>query len=155
MVNAYFMDSSALVKRYVVETGTIWIQTVASPSSHNRIIVARISWVELLSALARREREGSLALDQVTKAIQAFRYDWDTQYQVIGLDQTLVETAGQLIRRHPLRAYDAVQLASALKMLPLFASASLTSLTFLTADDRLLAVAQAEGLLTDNPTRHP
>lgn len=31
MVNAYFLDSSALVKRYVPETGTAWIQAIATP----------------------------------------------------------------------------------------------------------------------------
>jgi predicted nucleic acid-binding protein len=57
--------------------------------------------------------------------------------------------------RHPLRAYDAIQLASALGIYPSFEHAAFTSLTFLAADDRLLAIAQAEGLHTDNPNHYP
>ena len=73
MVNAYFVDSSALVKRYVTETGTTWIQAAAAPSAHNRLVIARITWVEVLSALARRQREGSLSPEQIARAVRSFR----------------------------------------------------------------------------------
>jgi predicted nucleic acid-binding protein len=155
VVNAYFLDSSALVKRYVTETGTSWVQSVTHPSVHNRLIIARLTWVEVLSALARRRREGSLSSEQVTGAINSLRYDLDTYYQVIEVSRALAEAAGQLTIRHPLRAYDAIQLASALHIHPSFAHARLTSLTFAAADDRLLAIAQAEGLRTENPNHHP
>lgn len=155
MVNAYFLDSSALVKRYVAETGTSWIQSITAPATRNPLLIARIIWVEVLSALMRRQREGSLSPSHVARAIQAFRYDLDTQYQVVELDRALAESAGQLVRQHILRASDAVQLASVLQVLPAFGRAKSISLTFLTADDRLIAVAEAEGLPTDNPNRHP
>jgi hypothetical protein len=48
-----------------------------------------------------------------------------------------------------------VQLASALMARDTLRSAGLPPLTFLAADDRLLAAAQAEGLATDNPNAHP
>ncbi len=64
----------------------------------------------------------------------------------------LLELAGLLLLVHPLRAYDAVQLASA--MLAQFRLET-ASLVFLTADDRLLTAAAAEGLLTDNHNLHP
>lgn len=153
-MTAYFLDSSALVKRYVAETGTAWIQALAVPSAHNTLLISRITWVEVLSALARRQREGSLPPASVTQAIQSFRYDLDTQYQVVEVDRDLAEAAGKLVRKHPLRAYDAVQLASALRIQIAFARARSASLTFLAADDRLLANAQAAGLTTDNPNHH-
>lgn len=53
------------------------------------------------------------------------------------------------------KSYDAIQLASVLRIQPTFATATSTSLVFLTADDRLLTIAQAAGLLTDNPNNHP
>lgn len=155
MVNAYFWDSSALVKRYVAETGTSWVQAVTGPSARNAHLVARITWVEVTSALARRQREGSLSPEQVAKALRAFRFDWNTQFRVVDLDQPLAELAGQLLARHPLRAYDAVQMASALRIHPSFSSSRSTSLTFVAADDRLLGAAEAEGLQVDNPNHHP
>lgn len=155
MVDAYFLDSSALVKRYIAETGTAWIQAITAPSTRNQLIIARVTWVEVLSALARRQREGSLSPTDVARAVQSFRYDLDMQYKVVELDQALAEAAGQLVGRHPLCAYDAIQLASAQRMQPAFARAKSASLIFLAADDRLTAIARAEGLLTDNPNAHP
>lgn len=155
MVNAYFWDSSALVKRYIVETGTPWVQATTHLSTRNALIVARITWVEMQSALARRQREGSLTPEQVTKAMRAIRYDWSVQYRVVDLDQSLAELASQVVSRHALRAYDAVQIASALRIQPSFSGSRSTSLTFVGSDDRLLIAAAAEGLKTDNPNHHP
>ena len=153
MVGVYFLDSSALVKRYVTEAGTSWVQSITTPQAHNALLVARIAWVEVLAALARRQREGNLASASVARTIETFRYDLDTQYQVVELDRQLAEAAGQLVCRHPLRAYDAVQLAAALRVHAFSMRARSTPLTFLSADERLLAIAQTEGLLTVNPNQ--
>ena len=154
MVNAFFWDSSALAKRYVAETGTAWVQATTHLSARNANIVARITWVEVQSALARRRREGSLTPAQVSRAMRAFRYDWNGQYRVVDLDQPLVELAGQLVSRHALRAYDAVQLAPAQRIQSAFAAVEAPPFTFLTADDRLLGIARAEGLPANNPNLH-
>jgi predicted nucleic acid-binding protein len=154
-VSVYFLDSSALVKRYVTETGSAWVRSLAVPEARNPLIIARITWVEVLSALARRQREGSLMPNDVAWAIQTFRYDLDMQYQVVELDPALAEAAGTLVTQHPLRAYDAVQLASALRVQSGFGQVQAPTLIFLAADDRLIAIAQANGLLTDNPNHHP
>jgi uncharacterized protein len=154
-VVAYFLDSSALLKRYISETGSSWIQSLTAESADHLVIVAQITWVEIHSALARRQREGSLNADQVNQILQAFRYEFDTQYQKIGLLPAVMEMAGQLVIRHPLRAYDAVQLASALCIMPEVSQVDTDTFTFLTADNRLLAAAQAENLISDNPNNHP
>ncbi|MCL1466703.1 type II toxin-antitoxin system VapC family toxin [Argonema galeatum] len=155
MVNAYFLDSSALVKRYVPETGTVWISAIADPQVGNLLFAVRITWVEVLSALARRQREGSLSANEVAQAIQTFRDDLNTQYQVTAVDPALLETAGQLVMQYPLRAYDAVQLASALQVQSGFAQTPDIQLVFVSADIRLLNIAQTEGLLTENPNNYP
>ena len=154
-MTAYFLDSSALVKRYVPETGSAWIRALEASDPDNSLIIARITWVEVRSASARRQREGSLTFPDATLIIQRFRSDLNNQYQVIELDATLAETAGQLVNQYPLRAYDAVQLASVLRIQPAFATTQSTQLIFLTDDNRLSAIAQALGLLTDNPNHHP
>lgn len=87
--------------------------------------------------------------------MQTFRYDLDMQYQVVELNQGLAEAAGLLARTHPLRAYDAVQLASVLRVQGDLARMHATPLTFVCADTRLLTIAQAEGLHTANPNDYP
>lgn len=78
-MTAYFVDSSALVKRYVPETGSAWIQALSAQETGNSLFIARITWVEVLSALARREREGSLTPTDRTLIIQKFRSDLNDQ----------------------------------------------------------------------------
>jgi len=154
VTQAYFFDSSALVKRYVTEIGSDWVKFITAPKNKNQLFVARITWVEVLCAFARLRREGNLVTVNVTTAIQACQYDFDIQYQVIELDLSLTQQAGQLAQKHPLRAYDSIQLASALKLQSVFAQFAEASFTFVAADKRLLAVALAEGILVDNPDDH-
>ena len=153
-MTTYFLDSSVLVKRYVFETGSNWICQITAPQTGNSIFVARIAWVEVRSAFARRQREGSITSTAATQLVQTLRSDFNTQYQVIEIDLTLIETAGQLVSQYPLRAYDAVQLASALRIQPIFDQTPSSQFLFLTADERLLAIAVALGLITDNPNHY-
>jgi predicted nucleic acid-binding protein len=114
VVKAYFLDTSALVKRYVPETGSNWIQSITDVASNNDLAISQITWVEVYSAFARRQREGSLSAGELDILLQKFRNEFDTQYRVIEVDPALIESAGQLVIQYPLRAYDAVQLASGL-----------------------------------------
>ena len=59
-----------------------------------------------------------------------------------------------VIQRHPLRAYDAVQLASALILNSALIADKLSPLTFVSADNVLCEAAQAEGLPTENPNEY-
>ena len=54
MATAYFVDSSALVKRYVLETGTAWVRGITRRRSSTDIFIALITAVEVTSAIARR-----------------------------------------------------------------------------------------------------
>lgn len=137
------------------ETGSAWIRALSAPNTGNSLIIARITWVEVKSAIARREREGSLTPSDRKLIIQRFRSDLNNQYQVIELDSTLAERAGQLVEQYPLRAYDAVQLASVLLLQPAFATTQSTLPIFLSADNRLSTVAIGLRLLFDNPNHHP
>lgn len=151
----YFLDSSAIAKRYIPEIGSSWIRQIANPALPNDLFIARITWVEVLSALARRKREGSLSNNDVNQAITTFTTHVEQQYGFLEIDRTLTELAGNLVTQHPLRAYDAIQLAAALRLKFTLNQSQLPDPIFLTADQRLLTIAQATGLPTDNPTNHP
>ena len=155
MVNIYFLDSSALIKRYVVEIGSPWIKTLTDSQTGNSLLLVRITWVEVLSAFARRQREGGITAAEVAALIAKFRSEFNSRYRVIEVDLALVERAGELIVQYPLRAYDAVQLASALRVQSLLTSMPKTQLIFVSADNRLLDIAQSAGLAIDNPNNYP
>ena len=156
MVNAYFLDTSALVKRYVPEIGSDWILSITDPATDNDLAISQITWVEVHSAFARRLRDRSLSAQRFDLIVQKVREDFENEYRVIDVDQTLIETATELVMQHPLRAYDSVQLASALR----FQSTTIlsqpeTPLIFVSADNRLLDIAQSAGLAIDNPNNYP
>ena len=154
MVNIYFLDSSALIKRYVVEIGSPWIKTLTDSQTGNSLLLVRITWVEVLSAFARRQREGGITAAEVAALIAKFRSEFNSRYRVIEVDLALVDRAGELIVQYPLRAYDAVQLASALRVQSLLTSMPETQLIFVSADNRLLDIAQSAGLAIDNPNNY-
>ncbi|MBM3891158.1 MAG: type II toxin-antitoxin system VapC family toxin, partial [Verrucomicrobia bacterium] len=47
-MDSYFLDSSALVKRYVRETGSGWVGQLTQPGAGNTLIVSEISFVEVI-----------------------------------------------------------------------------------------------------------
>jgi predicted nucleic acid-binding protein len=149
-VAAYFLDTSTAVKRYVLETGTPWVQTLADPAAGHFLYVARIIDVEMTAAVARRRRLGSISPAEAGRALAAFRQDFAQQYRIVELAIPLLQQASQLADRHGLRAYDAVQLAAAHEI-----HAADPSLTLLSSDAELNAAATAEGLTVDDPNLHP
>jgi uncharacterized protein len=153
MVNQYFLDTSALAKRYIPEIGTPWINRITTTTANNIILLSQLAWVELQSAISRRQRENALTPEQAQILSINFQTHWNTDYHIITVDQTLLNLATELIKKHPLRAYDAVQLASALIIQPDLLNPQANPFTFVSADDRLLAIAQLEGLTTFNPNR--
>ncbi|HEY4690129.1 MAG TPA: type II toxin-antitoxin system VapC family toxin [Anaerolineae bacterium] len=151
----YYVDSSVLVKRHVDEAGSAWFRALADPAAGNLIITTRISAIEVYSALNRRLREARLDPADYNQIADDFGALCATEYELIELTPSLIARTRAVLERHPLRAYDAIQLASALVAGEALAQAGLPPLTFLSADDRLLNAAQAYGLMTDNPNRYP
>jgi uncharacterized protein len=56
MNQIYYADSSVLVKRHVMEIGSVWLQNIVLPDSNNSIITAKLSIIEVFSAFNRRKR---------------------------------------------------------------------------------------------------
>ena len=110
--------------------------------------------MEVLSAFARRQREGSINAAEVAALIQKLRSEFNSRYRVIEVDEVLIERAGELIVQYPLRAYDAVQLAAALRVQSVLTSMPESQLIFVSADNRLLDIAQSAGLAIDNPNNY-
>lgn len=142
----YFFDSSALVKFYVNETGSAWIRNLID---NQMVIISRLTTVELVSALARYQREKRISNADFTLLKGAFLRDVEQRYAVISLLKPVFADAQILLVKHALRTLDSIQLASSIK------AHSVNTVTFLSSDTRLLSAAAAEGLPTDDPNLHP
>lgn len=146
----YFLDTSAVVKRYIAETGTAWIQTLTDPRAAPSLFLARIALVETVAAISRRQRGGQIAPADAATALADFHYDFARQYFILDISTGLLIQAASLARVHTLRAYDAVQLSAALEI-----HAQAPTMTFISADTALNAAAVTEGLTVENPSTHP
>lgn len=150
-----YIDTSALVKRYVAEVGSAWVRQMVAHPRQQVIYTAMLTEVEVRSALQRLVRERRVDAAQAGRLTQRLLQHCTQRYQLIRITRVIVTQAGLLLERHPLRAYDAVQLACALTVRRGMHQRSMPPPLFVAADTTLLAAAVAEGLVVDNPLQHP
>jgi uncharacterized protein len=154
-VPAFFCDSSAIVKRYVNEVGTPRLLSLVAPAAGNRIYLARITGVEVVSAVSRRQRSGSLTSSEAALVLDQFRHDLAAEYRVAAITPALLTQAMVLAETHALRGYDAVQLSAALILYARRVARGLSALTLVSSDAELNAAATVEGLMVEDPASHP
>jgi predicted nucleic acid-binding protein len=150
-VGHYYLESSALVKRYVAESGTIWVQSLCAANAEHVLYTVRLSAAEIIAALFRRIRTGTLAASDAQAAAAQFKDDLRKHYQIVEVTEPIIDRAMTLAERHGLRGYDSVQLAAAVEVQAIRSSLSLESLVFVCADETLNQAAATEGLSALNP----
>lgn len=153
-MTTYYADSSALVKRYVNETGSAWVQSLCDPSSEHVIALAHIGLVEIAAALAMKVRQGTLSPIIRDNLLRDLRHDAQIQYWLIDVDYSLIERAVELTRQHKLRGYDAVHLSAALFLHETLVQAQLPAPVLVCADNDLSIAAQSVGLSTVDPNTY-
>ena len=152
---SFFCDSSAIVKRYVNENGSNFIDNLADLKSGNVVLLARITRVEVAAAIARRLKNGSITTTDAQNALAAFQHDLTNNYFTVEITPVLLSSATNLATKHALRGYDAVQVAAALEANDERIANGLPPLTLVSADTELNNAAQAEGLNVENPNDYP
>lgn len=105
-----YLDTSALVKLYVEEEGSATVREAITRAE--TVVTNVIAYVEACAAFARRRREGGLSRGDYRRTIQELQSDWD-HYLLLEVTNELIRRAADLAAIHPLRAYDAMHLASA------------------------------------------
>lgn len=132
-----YWDSSAVVPLLVQQQRT---ELVTRWRADDPIII--VWWgtsIECVSAIARLLRGGSIHRSAAAtgfERLHAFAAEW------VEMDpsEAIRETASRLLRAHPLRAADALQLAAALR----YVDESGETLPFVSFDERLQIAARAE-----------
>src|SRR5258708_10434744 len=137
------------MKRYVSERGTNWVSAIASPSTGNTITIAQMTQIEVFSGVSRRKREQIITPRGARMIRLLLGRHMLREYQIIEITQPLITTAEDLLDKYPLRAYDSVQLASALIANIRLVGSGVAPLLFVSADTRLLTSATSEGLMVD------
>ena len=137
-----YVDTSALLKWYVPETGSDHFSDWIASQQH--IEISRLTCVEVRCALARRQRAGSLSEDQAQQALDQFLADvHDGLFTLHTVGDAAFLNAESLLasadQQAPLRTLDALHLAVALDH---------SCSAFITADRGLAEAAILTGLQT-------
>ncbi len=133
-----FWDSSALLPLLT------WEQETELRESQLRAEAEMVAWwgtrMECHSAIRRREREGGLTSESVRKALVRLDH-LSTSWYEVSPSETIRLRGERLLKVHPLRAADALQLAAAL----LAFNEKTAGVKLYTADSRLAQAAELEG----------
>jgi predicted nucleic acid-binding protein len=151
---AFFVDSCALVKRCVQEAGTAWVRNLTHRRTGHEVFLARITVVEVTSAIARRRGGRAISSAQASYLLSRFRKHLAGRYTILEVTPLLLADATTLANRHELRAYGAVQLAVGLDLNRRNQDAGFGTVTLVSADRNLNAAAAAEGLTVEDPNTH-
>jgi uncharacterized protein len=144
----YYLDTSALVKLYVLEPGTDQLLELANNLSENRFAVLAMSPVEARSAIRRRERQGDIDSTTATLILDTLQQHAQFLFLRQPLTDAVLDGALEIIDRYALRAYDAIQLAGCLA---LKITAGPDYPTFVCSDQQLLDAARSELLAVLDP----
>lgn len=139
----YYLETSALVKLYVRESGTERVLALANRTTENRLAILALTQVEFRSAVRRRERNGEIPPLVATQLLEAFKRHVEQRFVCQVINDFVLDIASALVDRHALRAYDAAQLAG---YLALRSSAGTDVPVFVCSDHALLEAALLEGI---------
>jgi len=134
-----YLDTSALVKRYVAETDSQEVAALIARAE--QIGTSLISRVEAAAALAKAVRTGALRRDEANTALTAFHSQWATLVRLY-VTEALIAKADDMAWEHGLRGYDAIHLATAM----LWQEYIDESILLATFDRQLQQAGQAVGL---------
>ena len=136
-----FADSSALVKLYADEDGHEAVRALAT------MVISQIARVEVPAALWRKHRLGEIPAEAASVLTADFEADYygtadaAPRFATFALNEGVLDSAATVAARHGLRAYDAVQLSTAI----LFRGIDADCSDFVAFDRDLRAAASAEG----------
>ena len=134
---AYF-DTSALVKRYVRERGTLEARKLLR---NYKVLSSSIAPIELLSALTRRHGQKELSGHDYTAILSRVKQD-RAFWELVEITPAVLTRAEEIALNIKVRTLDAIHVASAV----IFQDSTGSSLPFITSDERQLEAAQKCGL---------
>jgi predicted nucleic acid-binding protein len=139
-----YLDTSALIKRYdPQEPGAGAV--VARLEETRVILTSALTPVEAVSAFRMKQRSGVFSAEEVRLAVEVLEAHTALQYRLVSPKPPVYREAKRLLLRYKLRAYDALQLATALVVVRV-SGLEVGALEFWTADRDQAGAAQAEGL---------
>ena len=140
----YFFDTSALVKRYHVETGSGKVDEIFN-DPEGIFTIASITIAEFTSVFVRKLNEGIISEDDLHVCLSEFSKDMISSFWIIDLERNHINKSIPLIIKHNLRTLDSLQLAVFLNLSPI-------NPTMITSDEILYDATNKEGFKAIKPS---
>ncbi|HJT78509.1 MAG TPA: type II toxin-antitoxin system VapC family toxin [Gemmataceae bacterium] len=154
MLRFFYLDASALGKRYAPEVGTPLLNHLFTSVPADRLYVFNVGMAEVASVLVRKRNAGHLIAADFARAMANFGTEIVQAASVnkVTADNDLVTAALPLIETRSINGTDAILLRSALDLAAFLRTVG-QDLVLVASDQRLLRAAQTEGLTTFDPER--
>ena len=151
-MNSFFLDGSALAKRYVPEIGSALVDVLVDTVAEQRIYLLNIGYAEVVSVLVRKKNAGGISAAGFSQALLNIEREVIRSLgkHLLSFDNSVASDALAFIVKHAINATDAIVLRVALDIAQLLRAGG-DDLVLVASDQRLLRATQVEGLTTFNP----
>ncbi len=149
----FYFDASALVKRYIRETGSDKINFLFDNLPLNQLKCLTIGAAEVFWVCVRKKNDGRITPYEFTHAVANLNREvtsGSSDFRTDSVPDTLVWASLNLVETYSLNSVDAIVLRSALETATELRRIDDT-LVLVASDQRLLRAASNEGLLIFNP----
>jgi predicted nucleic acid-binding protein len=152
LANSFYLDASALAKRYVPEKGSAQIHTILDTTPGERIYVLNVGAGEVVSILVRKRNAGVISDAYLGQVMRNFETEIVHAVGVkrMPVSNRLAMSSFPLLVAHSINSTDAITLKSALAIAQRLRAAK-DDLVLVASDQRLIRAAKAEGLITFDP----
>ena len=147
-----YIETSALIKRYIQEIGSDVVDELFEHQSTVGIFaISVLGTLEFKSALARLQRGGRITDPEMNGLLAEFLSDRPLFSMVLPVDNSLMDEAGDSPNHYALRTLDAIHFASTLRIKAL-AERTNENMVVVASDLELVSAWYEEGLVVINPT---
>jgi predicted nucleic acid-binding protein len=117
-MNSFFLDASALAKRYTLETGSTRVDHLFDSVTHDRLMCLMLGAAEVASVLVRSRNNGALSAATFSQRLANLKAEVvdDEEFNTVPMDNDLITAAMPFIDKHAVNATDAVVLRLALDL---------------------------------------
>ena len=106
----YFFDTSALVKRYHMESGSERVNAIFGDQD-NILIISELAIVELASALQRKQNRGEVTFQTMNDALAQFANEVLSDLLVAGFRSGFIQQVRELVLQHGVRTLEHVSIS--------------------------------------------
>ncbi len=148
----FYLDTSALVKRYKTEEGSETVDYLYNnlPSGHS-LSISFLTVLEFVSAIRRLLKEGNITDEEFRDVLSTFSQEVEP-FLIKSIDDKIVADALTYVTRHGLRSADSIQLATVMELRGIMEGVG-ESVIFVCDDEELAKAGRVENLEVINPRK--